>query len=173
MKISNSLKMFLCMAVCFGLWSCQQNLKNVSQEESVFNQTINALEGQSKVVRLDSLTSTPWKAVCYIAPYTSDLSALAKRYSFVPQQAMPDDVKTHIYNEGTAIWLIQDNQQVFLKIKNPKLINDTQWLKKSPKLISQLQAPQAISESCFLGPEVYAQSLVGENGVTHLVFFNK
>ena len=172
MKTFNSLKTFLCMAVCFGLWSCQQKSEVVSQELT-FNQKINALEGQSKVVRLDSLTSTPWKAVCYIAPYTSDLSALAKRYSFVPQQVMPDDVKTHIYNEGTAIWLIQDNQQVFLKIKNPKLINDTQWLKKSPKLISQLQAPQAISESCFLGPEVYAQSLVGENGVTHLVFFNK
>ena len=172
MKTFNSLKTFLCMAVCFGLWSCQQKSEVVSQELT-FNQKINALEGQSKVVRLDSLTSTPWKAVCYIAPYTSDLSASAKRYSFVPQQVMPDDVETHIYNEGSAIWLIQDNQQIFLKIKNPKLINDTQWLKKSPKLISQLQEPQAISESCFLGSEVYAQSLVGENGVTHLVFFNK
>ena len=172
MKTSNSLKIFLCLAVCFGLWSCQQKSEAVSQEPA-FNQKINALEGQSKVVRLDSLTATPWKAVCYIAPYTSDLSTLAQRYSFVPQQVMPDDVKAHIYSEGSAIWLIQDNQQVFLKIKNPKLINDIQWLKKNPKLISQLQAPQAISESCFLGSEVYVQSLVGENGVTHLVLFNK
>ena len=63
MKTLNSLKTFLCMAVCFGLWSCQQKSEVVSQELT-FNQKINALEGQSKVVRLDSLISTPWKAVC-------------------------------------------------------------------------------------------------------------